>query len=65
MQKTVKECADYVYKHYPKSSVFGLQFYGECWSGSDAVYTYSRYGRSSNCWENVGKEHTVYVYTFD
>lgn len=65
IQKTVKECADYVYKHYPKSSVFGLQFYGECWSGGDAVYTYSRYGRSSNCWENVGKEHTVYVYTFD
>ncbi|XP_028412299.1 uncharacterized protein LOC114535118 [Dendronephthya gigantea] len=30
-------------------SVFGLQFYGECWSGPRAQCTYERYGQSKSC----------------
>ena len=29
--------------------MFGLQNYGECWSGPDAENTYSRDGRSDKC----------------
>ena len=29
--------------------MFGLQNYGECWSGSDAEKTYNRAGHSNKC----------------
>ena len=30
-------------------SVFGLKFYGECWSGAQAHCTYRKFGRSTGC----------------
>ena len=30
-------------------SVFGLAFYGECWSGPRAVCDYQTFGKSGNC----------------
>lgn len=30
-------------------TVFGLQYYGECWSGVNAAHTYAEDGRSTRC----------------
>ena len=57
--------------------VFGLQNYGECWSGAGAENTYNREGNSSTCimflrnpptcdinnpQECVGRENVNFVY---
>ena len=44
--------------------VFGVQYYGECWSGSADVAKYDKYGIAppENCWEGVGEEWTNFVY---
>ena len=42
--------------------MFGLQYFGECWSGKDALLNYDKYGRSDNCINGVGKASTNYVY---
>ena len=57
--------------------MFGLQFYGECWSGPFAEFNYSRDGKSKRCIMNlynptdcvqgqerecVGKKNTNYIY---
>ena len=37
-------------------SVFGVQFYGECWSGPRAACNYKTFGKSDNCVdEKLGK----------
>ncbi|XP_022788874.1 uncharacterized protein LOC111328661 [Stylophora pistillata] len=33
---------------------FGIQFYGECWSGPNACDTYDKYGKSDECFCSVG-----------
>lgn len=43
---------------------FGVQFYGECWSGPYASLTYDRYGPSSQCISNVGMGLANFVYRF-
>ncbi|XP_031569967.1 uncharacterized protein LOC116304378 [Actinia tenebrosa] len=43
---------------------FGLQHYGECWSGKDSEVTYARDGSSENCVKGVGKDGANYVYKF-
>ncbi|KAK3699894.1 hypothetical protein QZH41_016558, partial [Actinostola sp. cb2023] len=43
-------------------SYFGLQHYGECWSGKDADLTYARDGSSDACVKGVGKEGANFVY---
>ncbi|KAK3720309.1 hypothetical protein QZH41_020390 [Actinostola sp. cb2023] len=55
-------------------NIFGLQFYGECWSGPKGNSTYSRNGPSDQCVthdlahctpdeENcVGRDYTNFVY---
>ncbi|XP_032237022.1 uncharacterized protein LOC5511759 [Nematostella vectensis] len=55
-------------------NTFGLQFYGECWSGKDAEKTYAMDGKSSNCADKcyqtckesqkfcAGRNHTNAVY---
>ncbi|XP_048583040.1 uncharacterized protein LOC116617528 [Nematostella vectensis] len=46
--------------------VFGMQFYGECWSGPSGGVTYDEYGPSDNCVQNasrpVGKDWANFVY---
>ncbi|KAK2574277.1 hypothetical protein P5673_000422 [Acropora cervicornis] len=59
MERTVASCAKAVqakgYKY------FGLQFYGECWSGG---IVYDKYGVSppESCWKGVGKQWANFVY---
>ena len=52
MTKTVRACAEIAKER--GLPVFGIQYYGECWSGLDAENTYNKYG--------VGGEGTNYVY---
>ena len=62
LNKTITECARRVNKrglHY-----FGIQFYGECWSGENAERTYNKQGRSTRCLHGVGKGHANFVYAF-
>lgn len=37
-------------------TIFGLQFYGECWSGENASLTYARDGKSDRCVSAVDNE---------
>ena len=54
---------------------FGLQFYGECWSGPNAAARFGMQGKSERCigvdynhcvdsaeTECIGKDHTNYIY---
>ena len=41
------ECAKRALQH--NYTHFGLQFYGECWSGPNAATLYNRDGPSSSC----------------
>ena len=60
MTKIVRACAQIAKER--GLPVFGIQDYGECWSGLDAENTYNKYGPSGNCENGVGKEGTNYVY---
>nr|XP_058971716.1 uncharacterized protein LOC131798070 [Pocillopora verrucosa] len=60
MTKIVRACAQIAKER--GLPVFGIQYYGECWSGLDAENTYNKYGPSGDCWNGVGKEGTNYVY---
>lgn len=68
MELTVNQCAqvasDMGYEY------FGVQFYGECYSGRNAKESYAKYGNiTEGCWEfdnqtgfAVGKEGANFVY---
>lgn len=60
LNKTIEACA----KESSKKGYlyFGLQFYGECWSGPEAHKTYERYGKSNSCTLGVGKKRANMVY---
>lgn len=45
-------------------NTFGIQYYGECWSGPTANMTYSKDGISSDCQHKVGLQNSNYVYQF-
>jgi len=64
INKTVDECSHDAWNDgFP---VFGIQFYGECWSGRLGYESYSVDGVStSGCWEGVGGSGANYVYAFD
>lgn len=62
LEEVVKKCAQEAKtKNY---MYFGIQFYGECWSGATAPKTYDRYGKSSSCTSVVGKAFANLVYRF-
>ncbi|XP_078352920.1 A disintegrin and metalloproteinase with thrombospondin motifs 1-like isoform X2 [Oculina patagonica] len=63
MSETVQKCAqDAWQKQFP---VFGVQFYGECWSGPSGYVTYDKDGFNlQGCWEGVGRTRNNYVYAF-
>ena len=58
--KTIEDCA----KEASKKGYlyFGLQFYGECWSGPQDNSTYDRDGKSKSCTRGVGKKRANMVY---
>ena len=60
MTKIVRACAEIAKDRGLR--VFGIQYYGECWSGLDAENTYNKYGLSGNCWNGVGEGGAYYVY---
>ena len=60
MTKIVRACAEIAKDRGLR--VFGIQYYGECWSGLDAGNTYNKYGLSANCRNGVGMKGTNYVY---
>lgn len=62
LNKTIEACAREVRKKDYK--YFGLQFYGECWSGPRAQYTYNEDGISTRCAAGVGFANANYVYKF-
>jgi len=63
MSSTVRKCAEDAWRK--KFAVFGVQFYGECWSGLDGYETYDKDGLNlQGCWEGVGKVRNNYVYAF-
>lgn len=64
ISETIKNCAEFIHNNYPENKVFGIQFYGECWTGNKAQDTYNMYGPSIDCWNKVGKDNTYYVYEF-
>ena len=43
---------------------FGLQFYGECWSGPSVDSSFSKDGKSPQCDSGVGKSNAIFVYKF-
>lgn len=63
MSETVQKCANDAWqRHFP---VFGVQFYGECWSGPEGYVTYNKDGFNlDGCWEGVGRTRNNYVYAF-
>ena len=60
MDKTIKKCSEYASQL--GYEVFGVQFYGECWSGNQAGTSYNKHGPSDQCWKGVGKDFTNFVY---
>ena len=58
LAKYVRACAELVHSH--GYLVFGMRYYGECWSGVDSGY--DRYGPSESCADGVGKEWSHFVY---
>ncbi|XP_028401263.1 A disintegrin and metalloproteinase with thrombospondin motifs 18-like [Dendronephthya gigantea] len=60
MERTVNQCARVAY--HSGYEYFGVQFYGECWSGVTANETYDKYGESDSCWKGVGKHFANFVY---
>lgn len=63
LNNTIKACAkEALKKGY---QYFGLQFYGECWSGPEANSTYDRDGTSKRCSRGVGERRANFVYKLD
>lgn len=62
VNETVKQCADAADKNGYRW--FGVQYYGECWSGPSAEVTYNKHGMSTNCASGIGKDFANAVYRF-
>jgi len=60
LNQTIDACAEEAKKK--GYLYFGLQFYGECWSGPMAHLTYDRDGSSKKCDLGVGKRRANSVY---
>ena len=63
--KVIKKCAKLASdKGY---TAFGLQSYGQCWSGKNAAKTYDSDGVSSGCGEGLGgrEENMVFKIILD
>lgn len=62
LNKTIDECSRLADKK--GFNVFGVQFYGECWSGKGAEFSYGKDGKANKCVAGVGQERANYVYRF-
>ena len=62
LNNTIAECARRTSEK--GLSHFGLQFFGECWSGVNAYRTYNKQGNSTKCIFGVGRKKANFVYAF-
>lgn len=62
LNKTISRCAHRVSK--TGFRYFGIQLYGECWSGMNAERTYYKQGASTRCIYGVGRRKANFVYVF-
>lgn len=60
MSYVIQLCAEEAFRQ--GYTMFGMQYYGECWSGKDPEKYYNKEGKSRNCINGVGKAYTNYVY---
>ncbi|XP_020611546.1 kielin/chordin-like protein [Orbicella faveolata] len=60
MSYIIQLCAEEAFRQ--GYTMFGMQYYGECWSGKDPEKHYNNHGKSRNCINGVGKAYTNYVY---
>ncbi|XP_031549673.1 uncharacterized protein LOC116287170 isoform X2 [Actinia tenebrosa] len=59
----IKRCAENAYRQaFP--GMFGVQYYGECWSDGSAEERYNMYGVSTNCEHGLGKDWANMVYRY-
>lgn len=61
MSYVIQLCAEESFRQ-GFTAMFGMQYYGECWSGKDAESNYEKHGKSGNCVNGVGKSSTNYIY---
>ncbi|XP_078376431.1 kielin/chordin-like protein [Oculina patagonica] len=61
MSYVIQLCAEESFRQ-GFTAMFGMQYYGECWSGKDAENNYEKHGKSGNCVNGVGKSSTNYIY---
>ena len=61
MSRIIQLCGEEAFRQ-GYTAMFGLQHYGECWSGKDAEKDYNKHGKSKNCEKGVGKKNANYVY---
>lgn len=65
MSPIVKSCAKLAASDPRKFTFFAVQFYGECYAGTDAVTdTYYTLGQSTSCYQGTGGTAVNYVYHF-
>ncbi|XP_048584029.1 A disintegrin and metalloproteinase with thrombospondin motifs 7 [Nematostella vectensis] len=63
MRKTVQQCSEDAW--VDGMPLFGIQYYGECWSGKLGHKKYNIYGPSLHgCWSGVGGSNANFVYVF-
>lgn len=61
MSLVIQLCAEEAFKQ-GYTAMFGVQYYGECWSSKTAESNYNKYGKSKACINGVGKASTNMVY---
>lgn len=62
MSPVIQGCAEEAFKQ-GFTTMFGVQFYGECWSSKTAESNYNKYGQLKNgCTSGVGKQNANFVY---
>ncbi|EDO36368.1 predicted protein [Nematostella vectensis] len=66
MSKTIAECEKMVKAMHPTWTVFGIEFYGECWSGENGASTYAQDGKiectKTNSYQGTGGSWVLAVY---
>lgn len=61
MTLVIQLCAEEAFKQ-GYTAMFGVQFYGECYSSKNAQNNYDKHGKSNNCVSGVGKDWANFVY---
>ncbi|EDO41060.1 predicted protein [Nematostella vectensis] len=60
ISKTIDKCAALAQTEGYR--FFGVQFFGECWSGTNSIDDVTRDGKSNACFQGVGEAFANFVY---